>query len=542
MLLNMETMNMKNPIKKFAACLCGLMAACIFSNARAEDFAGTWKGQCNDREIHITLSQDGLQVSGTLELGKELFTVAGTADDALLALEGVGGDGLFPRTCSAAFSLTEPGQMTGEATVRTRLGMKLFSGEATLRNLELLADFSLIIGHVQEPSNIYLFFSVQNGNGDPITGLTQSDFDIYEDDQPISLLEGDQTIIPNPSVYTMATVLLLDMSGSILESDTLTPLKESAKAFLEKVAGDEGQEVAIYRFDGRDQIIKVIDFTKNKIALKTAIDILTKGSITGDSGYDISTNLNGAVQQGLAALDGRRAAAQSGELFIGSLVTFTDGTDQADRISDEAAVASVAASTQYSFVIGLGGEIDETHLENLGKSGFASADDVEELDAAFEQIADTIKSESGKRYVLGYCTPKRSNDHKVTLKIKGRPGALSYAFNADGFAGGCDSTAIPDGMEPGDSGQCLFRLQPDAVRKPLLLPRRVVLTIDSDAVELTKTSAVTIEGLKVISTRYRRGSLRVIAAVPPTAEKKDYQVTVNTGAEKITCFKALTVK
>ncbi len=57
----------------------------------------------------------------------------------------------------------------------------------------------------------------------------------------------------------MATVLLLDMSGSMLESDppVLASLKDSAKAFLDKVVGEQGQEVAIYYFDGQAQIHKL---------------------------------------------------------------------------------------------------------------------------------------------------------------------------------------------------------------------------------------------------------------------------------------------
>ena len=537
---------MKKITTKLAACMCGLLFLCISADTHAAGQAGIWKGLCNDRDIILTLSQNGLQVSGTIELGKEPYTVEGSADNTTdnvtLLLTGKGGNGLLPRTCTADLTITSPGQMSGTVTVRSMLGLKLFSGEAALQNLDLLVDFTLIIGHVQQPSNIYLFFSLQDGNGKPVTGLTQNDFEIYEDDAPISQLESAQTIIPNPSVYTMATVLLLDMSGSILESETLDPLKQSANTFLDKVAGDEGQQVAIYRFDGRDKIIKVIDFTNKTADLKAALNLLTKASITSDSEYDLSTNLNGAVQQGLAALDAARSAIATGELFTGSLVTFTDGTDQAGRVSNEAAVASVTASTHYSFTIGLGGEIDESHLKNLGKSGFAFANDADELNNAFDQIAETIRSESSKRYVLGYCSPKRLGDHKVTLRVKNRPGALSYAFNADGFAGGCDSTAIPQGMEPGDSGQCLFQIEPSSVGKPLLLPRRVMLTIDSDSVKLIKNSIVTIDGLNVATTRYRSGKLHAVVVVPPTAEKKAYQVTVNTGAEKITCFKALTVK
>lgn len=533
---------MKQIATKLAACVCGLLVFCIASSTHAAGLTGTWKGLCDNRDMTLTLSQTDLQVSGTLELGRETFTVEGTTDNSsdngTLTLEGTGGNGIVPRSCTGNFSITASGQMSGTLAVRSRLGLRVFSGEALLQHLEQVVDFSLIIGHVQAPSNIYLFFSLQDGAGKPVTGLTQEDFEIYEDDLLKSDFESKRAIIPNPSVYTMATVLLLDMSGSITESQALAPLKNSAKAFLEKVAGEEGQEVAIYYFDGRENIVQLSAFNKNITALKATIDSLNENTTK-----DLSTNLNGAVQQGLTVLDERRGAIEAGELFTGSLVTFTDGTDQAGYVSNEAALASVAASTHYSFTIGLGGEIDETHLKNLGKSGFAFADDAEGLDAAFDEIAGTIRSESGKRYVLGYCTPKRAGDHKVTIRVKNRSGALSYAFNADEFTGSyCDPNVVPEGMEPGDSGQCLFQIQPDAVRKHLILPRRVALTIESDQVELTQNATVAIDGLNVVSTRYRKGKLRVIAKIPLLAKKQAYTITVNTGEEKITCFNALTVK
>jgi hypothetical protein len=368
--------------------------------------------------------------------------------------------------------------------------------------------------------------------------LTENDFEVYEDDKTVSLHESARTIIPNPSLYTMATVLLLDVSGSITESATLSALKTSAKAFLQKVAGEEGQEVAIYYFDGRNDIVQLSAFNKNILELQSAIDTM-KSSIQ----QDVSTNLNGAVQQGLVVLDNKQNSIATGELFTGSLVTFTDGTDQAGRVSDDAALASVAGSPHYSFTIGLGGEIDEGHLTDLGRSGFTWAEDTDELNDAFDEIADTIRSQSGKRYVFGYCSPKRLGNHKVTLRVKNRPGAISYAFNADNFDGSsCDPNVLPDGMEPGDSGQCLFQVEPASVRKSPLVPRRVTLTIKSSDVALTKNSLVTIEGLKVTATRYRWGRLQVTAIIPAKAEKKDYQVTINTDAEKITCFNALTVK
>ena len=309
-------------------------------------------------------------------------------------------------------------------------------------------NFNLLKGRHQQPSNIYLFFSVETCGGEPKTGLQEDDFEVYQDGEEetdlISTYESKQTILPSPILYKSANVLLLDMSGSILESETLNPLKSSAKAFVSEIAGENGQEVAIYYFDGRKDIIELSSFTNSVSTLQNAIDSLTKEGIVNNPAYDISTNLNGAVIQGLSKLDEKESSIEEDQLFVGSLVSFTDGTDRAHRYTDAEAVNAVNSSDHYSFVIGLGGELDETHLENLaGRKGlFFTAETADELEAAFIKIAEEIKKESEKFYILGYCSPSRQGSHKVILKVKGYTGNLSYPFNSNGFEGGCDPEDI----------------------------------------------------------------------------------------------------
>ena len=122
-------------------------------------------------------------------------------------------------------------------------------------------QFDLLEGRAQQPSNIYLLFSVETCSGLPKAGISADEFEIYEDGELISIFEGGQTILPRPRLYTLATVLLLDLSGSILESETLEPLKSSAQSFVSQVAGEDGQEVAIYLFDGRETIKQLVAFT-----------------------------------------------------------------------------------------------------------------------------------------------------------------------------------------------------------------------------------------------------------------------------------------
>lgn len=317
---------------------------------------------------------------------------------------------------------------------------------------ECCLDFNLLEGRAEEPSKIYLFFSVTDCDGEPKSDLIADDFEIYENSDYISKYESDQTILPAPKLYTMSTVLILDTSGSIIASETLESLKSSAKTFVDNVAGKDAQEVAIYLFDGRKDIKELVPFTREVSTLKNAIESMSREDIMSDPEYDKSTNLNGTVQKGLAMLNQRRSGMESEDLFTGTLVTFTDGTDQAARVSDSEAVNSVNLSEYASFTIGLGGEIDESHLADLGKDGFVWAENVGNLESAFNQIADKIEKESKKFYVLGYCSPKRAGNHSVTLKVTGCNGDLTYSFNADHFGPGCDTSEIMEIVDGGDDG------------------------------------------------------------------------------------------
>ncbi len=303
-------------------------------------------------------------------------------------------------------------------------------------------QFNLLEGRAQQPSNIYLLFSVETCSGSPKAGISAEEFEIYEDGEFISIFESGQTILPRPRLYTLATVLLLDLSGSILESETLEPLKSSAQSFVSQVAGENGQEVAIYLFDGRATIKELVAFTNDIDTLHSALASLSKEEIINDPDYDISTNLNGAVIEGVEVLNEKKNDTEAGKLFAGTLITFTDGTDRAHRFTDRDAVNTVKSSIHSSFSIGLGGEIDETHLRFLGPNGFVYAENAGDLEEAFNQIAQRIRNESEKYYIVGYCTPSRKGSHRVTLKVSGYSGSLSYSFNADGFEGGCNPEDI----------------------------------------------------------------------------------------------------
>src|SRR5262249_45762356 len=155
---------------------------------------------------------------------------------------------------------------------------------------------------------------------------------------------------------------------------------------------------------------------------------------------DPSTNLNGAVVQGLQRLKTDLERDQR-PLKFGTLVVFSDGADRAARISREdmrTAIADPAYDHFELFAIGIGdpAELEQAKLSEIGRDGTEQGADRAKVKDAFDRIAGKIESHSKRFYLLSYCTPARSGDHVVRIEINDEKigkGSLEYSFQATGF-------------------------------------------------------------------------------------------------------------
>lgn len=295
----------------------------------------------------------------------------------------------------------------------------------------------LIDGSVQKPSNVAVYFTVETRDGDPVAGLTAEQFRIYEDDRLVSIHESKQTILSPEVAAAHYTLLLIDMSGSIVESDDVPTIVAAAGAFADRVG--KFQKIAVYAFDGRKDLVKIVGFTASGGSLHRGIE-----GLDGFRSRDPSTNLNGAVVGSLKVLDGALRRSKL-PLRFGTLVVFTDGSDRAARVSREDLDAALEATEHDIYVIGVGAEIDVGELESIGSSGAILTQDRQEIASAFEQAAARIEAMSQRYYLLGYCSPARAGSHTVTIEavFDGKTGTLSYEFTAKGFRPNCDPTKKP---------------------------------------------------------------------------------------------------
>jgi uncharacterized protein YegL len=297
------------------------------------------------------------------------------------------------------------------------------------------------------PGKVSVFFRVTDVAGNPVAGLTADQFTIYEqgrnDDcfNTISPSESLARISPNSQVFTNNTLLVLDLSNSVL-STSLSELKSASGSFIENVMGTQQSDsfqMAIYWFDGQDALHELHPLTPSKAALLEAID-----GISPDISSDPSTDLYGAVLKSTEVAESLlEDSRERNTIGAASVVLFTDGTDQASRYREKDALDAVAgANSNISFfTIGLGTEIDTQILESVGKTFSVFAGNKEELETTFNQLSQKVSERANSFYLFEYCSPKRDGSGENNLAIQVRrgsqQGAVQTSFDASGFTGGC---------------------------------------------------------------------------------------------------------
>ncbi len=298
------------------------------------------------------------------------------------------------------------------------------------------------------PSRVSVFFKVETRAGQPVAGLTEEHFTIYEkgrNDEKERLLSEDETtriLSDNRQVFKNNIILLLDLSASVTNS-SLPELKAAASSFVKNAmasALNSSNQIGIWFFDGRDAIHSLVDFTDNEQVLLATIEDIRSGLAT-----DSSTDLFGAVVKSAKLAEAKIAESSlQGVLASASIIIFTDGTDQAARYSKEEAYSAVdVASSEINFyTIGLGNEIDEKVLQKVGKTSSVYANNTTELTNKFAEIAKIINDRANSFYLFEYCTPKRDgsgiNELHIHAEKDNQKGSTETTFSAEGFSDDCD--------------------------------------------------------------------------------------------------------
>lgn len=292
---------------------------------------------------------------------------------------------------------------------------------------------NLVEGTYERPSNVAMFFTVDDSDGNPVGGMSAEDFRIYEDGRLVSVTESNQTIVNQEVAAEHFTLLLVDMSGSVEASDQLADIQAAAEAFTRSIESD--QRVALYAFDGSEDITRIQPFRRGSAV----------GRLSSYRTRDPSTNLHGAMVQAVSELQTAMEESDA-PLRFGTIVVFTDGSDRAARVSRDDMVDSLDDSGFEVFAIGVGTEIDEETLDDTGRSGYVFIGDAGAIESAFATIGARIQDHMHRYYLLSYCSPARAGQHEVTVQaVQGElHGETRFRFDATDFGPDCNPNRPPE--------------------------------------------------------------------------------------------------
>ncbi len=305
----------------------------------------------------------------------------------------------------------------------TKIEGPVWSFTTLTQTYPTLNGFAMNLYKIQTelPCYVHVMFQVVDLNGKGVDYLTQNDFEILEDGEPISQYESQIEIKKREAVpYKLKTVIMLDNSTSL--QNNIEEIRSAAKSFIEKIVPQ--QEISIYQFSDKPEML--CDFTNNFDSLNNAVNSYKLGYST--------TNLYGAVIKGSSLW---KDSFSIDEIVQGMMILFTDGKDT--QGSNTLAEALNAIHNKIVFTIGLGNEIQHDILRAIGTAGYYSISNVNELKAQFDNIQKTIVSYANSFYLLTYKSPKRGNNvHSLTIRIKNNPYTGDYSeirgtFNSNNF-------------------------------------------------------------------------------------------------------------
>ena len=291
-------------------------------------------------------------------------------------------------------------------------------------------------GSAQRPANVALYLSVMDKAGQPVGGLAVANFRVYEDKKLISETKGKRALLDTGIASSRSSLLLVDLSGPMVDSEDLPELAKAVGQFVDKVGAS--QSVAVSVFDGGDEVAPLFGFGANMETAKVV------EAVRKFRPRNRNTNLNGAVFQGLGALKEQLAAATTTEKGA-SLVVFTDRGDLAHSVNPSVLEQALKDAPVDVYVIATGEKVSRPEIAAIGHSGIFISNDPKAFKKGFDQVTAKLATASDGRYIFSYCTPKRKGDHKLRLEIAvpGDTGDLTYEFSADSFKAGCSPKKRP---------------------------------------------------------------------------------------------------
>jgi Ca-activated chloride channel family protein len=256
---------------------------------------------------------------------------------------------------------------------------------------------------------VNVFITVTDQHGAPIASLKKDNFQLREDgkEQKISVFDRE-------SALPLSIVLAIDTSLSTRKD---LPLElASARRFVHAILRPV-DALSLYQFS--EIVSEVTSFTSDLQHIDHAIDRIHVGSATA---------LYDALYLGAEALEPRQGRKV--------MVVITDGGDTMSKVDYKEAVraAQQAEAILYSVIVvpieasagrDIGGEHALIQLSDDTGGRYFYASSMPQLDAAFRQISDELRTQ----YLLAYYPSQKLSDsdfRRIEVSVNGAPGSGNF--------------------------------------------------------------------------------------------------------------------
>jgi Ca-activated chloride channel homolog len=238
---------------------------------------------------------------------------------------------------------------------------------------------------------VTVYVSVTNAAGEPV-GVDPTGIQLSENGQAMK----PDSIGGSGEIGPLTTLLVLDVSGSMLQAGKLQGAKDAASAYINQMR--PGDQAGLLIFN--TQVKYVQPLTADHQALDAAIKNLNAGDDTAM--YD-------ALDQGtqiLKDVPGRKA-----------IIVLTDGMDNVSKTSPDQVIKAIGPNGLSISTIGLGDPkksggnsgLDEAGLRTLSERAggiYSYANDPSALQGLYQRYARALQSE----YRLTYTSPSKLRD------------------------------------------------------------------------------------------------------------------------------------
>lgn len=278
-------------------------------------------------------------------------------------------------------------------------------------------------------------FKLLDENNIGVPGKNDEDFNLFEsvqneNEQLIDPLEAPRLIVPSPESYGYATMIVMDLSGSVINE--IEDIKTASIDYVDNLfdAINSGSlSVGVYFFDGRVQLQEVIEFSNSRDDIIDAIS-----SMTTSLQEEPQTALYHAVVQSCDLITNQVTLFNQNEtikIFSTSIVVFSDGNNSnfqnIDRPQMNNRINQTSANGTEFYAIGAGETINSDVVNEIGRDAFFLIDNYSELNEGLNNVLEIIIREANSNYELEICTAKRGIPVTYRLEV-----ADSQTFGGNG--------------------------------------------------------------------------------------------------------------